>query len=123
MPSGSTCTSSTSPVNAVRVQETASIPTHFMAIFGVKSLTVTAIASASMQGKPQPWNVAIILDTTGSMASKDSNCSNVTEFQCAANALELMLAKLNPCPNEPRIAPPRISMLLCSRFRESRQAR
>ena len=99
MPSGSSCTSSTSPVNAVRVQETATIPTYLMAIFGKKSLTVTAFATASMQGKPQPWNVAIILDTTGSMATKDSNCASVTEFQCAANALELMLAKLNPCPN------------------------
>ena len=97
MASGSCSTESI--LNAVQVTQTATINTYFMKLFHVSSLTVTATATASMTGPPQPWNIAIILDATGSMSTKDSNCSNVTEFQCAANALELMLGKLNPCPN------------------------
>jgi hypothetical protein len=100
LPSGSSCTTSSSPVNAVQVKETATIPAYFMPLFGKKTLTVSAVATASMVGKPLPWNVVIILDSTGSMSTTDNNCPGTpSEFQCAASALELMLSKLNPCPN------------------------
>ncbi len=97
MPSGSTCTGSSTD-NAVQVSQTATLNTYFMRILGYPKLTVSATATASMEGPAQPWNIAIILDGTGSMGTSDTNCgSRVSEFQCAANALELMLGRLNPC--------------------------
>ncbi len=51
-----------------------------------------------MQGQAQPWNVAIIIDASGSMSTVDSNCgSNITEFQCAMNGIQGMLGATNPC--------------------------
>jgi hypothetical protein len=100
MPSGETC-GTTTPANAVKVSESTSITTYFMKLFGVPSLTVTADATASMQGQAQPWNVAIILDATDSMVSTtDSNCStgtNVTEFTCALQSIQTLLKAVNPC--------------------------
>jgi hypothetical protein len=96
LPSGSTCTTG-SPANAVQVTESASIPTTFMAVLGKKTINISAIATASMQGKAQPWNVAIILDATGSMSSADTNCGGVSEFKCATNGIAALLAATDPC--------------------------
>lgn len=96
LPSG-TCTSS-SPANAVQVRESASIPTTFMALLGKKTMNISAVATASMQGVSEKWNVAIIEDTTGSMSAADTNCGGVSEFQCALNGIQALLAATNPCP-------------------------
>jgi hypothetical protein len=93
---GGTCSSS-SPANAVKISETATINTYFMKLFGVPTLTVTANATASTMGQAQPWNVAILLDATDSMTSKDSNCGGLTEFQCAEQGVSTLLASVNPC--------------------------
>jgi hypothetical protein len=69
-----------------------------MKMFGIPQLTVAAEATASMQGMAQPWNVAVIIDSTGSMATVDSNCNNLTEFQCALTGVQGLLASVNPCP-------------------------
>jgi hypothetical protein len=71
-----------------------------MRFFGVRTLTIKAEATASMQGLAQPWNVAIIVDSTGSMNTADSNCgSGVTEFQCALTGIQTLLQTTNPvCP-------------------------
>jgi hypothetical protein len=69
-----------------------------MKMLGVPTLNIAATATASMQGQSQPWNVAIIIDATGSMSTNDSNCgTNVTEFQCAMNGVAAMLGSTNPC--------------------------
>jgi Flp pilus assembly protein TadG len=97
-PSGTSCPSTNPPPNAVRVVEKTTVPTYFMNMLGVHSLLVAASATASMQGQSQPWNVAIVLDATGSMSTTDANCgTNVTEFQCALNGIQGMLASTNPC--------------------------
>ncbi len=97
-PSGTTCPKTNPPPNAVRVVEQTTISTLFMRMFGVTQLNVAASATASMQGQAQPWNVAIVLDATGSMSTNDTNCgTNVTEFQCALNGIQGMLASTNPC--------------------------
>lgn len=96
MTSGTCITGSTS--NAVQVKQQATLNTTFMSLFGVKTLTVSAEATASMQGVAQPWNVAIIVDTTGSMATTDSNCNNLTELQCALTGVQTLLQQTNPCP-------------------------
>jgi len=91
-----TCSSTSTP-NAVRVRQTATVPTWFMRMFGFKNITVSALSVATMQGKAQPWNVAIIMDSTGSMNTTDSNCSGVTEYKCAMNGVAQLLGSVQPC--------------------------
>ncbi len=93
---GGTCSSS-SPANAVKISETATINTYFMKLFGVPTLTVTANSTASTMGAAQPWNVAILVDATDSMATTDSNCGGLSEFQCAEQGIGTLLASVNPC--------------------------
>jgi Flp pilus assembly protein TadG len=95
-PTGETCGSS-SPANAVRIKEAASIPTYFMKLLGFNTLNVSATATASMQGLAQGWNVAIIVDGTDSMGTVDSNCGGLTEFECALSGVQAFLAATNPC--------------------------
>ena len=91
-----TCSASGYVPNAVRVRETASVPTYFMKLVGVSTVQVAATATAAPKGT-NPWNVAIILDTTGSMNNQDSNCSGNTAEQCAMNGIETLLTKIRPC--------------------------
>lgn len=90
---GISCTS-TSP-NAVSVTETATIPTFFAGVLGIKTMTVSAKSTASKGSKPLPYNVAIVLDTTGSMDNNDSNCG-ATQLECATQAFQYLLQGLDP---------------------------
>ena len=95
MPGGTGCTTG-SQANAVQVKESVTIPTYFMKLFGIPSLGLSATALASMQGMSNPWNVAVVVDSTGSMATTDSNCGGVTEFQCALSGIQSLLADTDP---------------------------
>ncbi len=86
--------SSTNP-NAVQVTETATITTLFAQLLGKSSLTVSASSTAS-KGRPEPYNVAVILDTTPSMTTTDSSCSNKTQLQCAVEGVQSLLKGLEP---------------------------
>jgi Flp pilus assembly protein TadG len=115
MPKGVTC--ATSPAaNAVKVTNYATIKTPFMALFGVPKLTVGAKATASLGRSPVPWNIAVIIDSTGSMNSSDGNCGTATEFQCALQGLQTLLQTANPCavagvyPCDPSVANVRVSL-------------
>lgn len=91
-------TCATNPVNnALLITDEVSINTTFMRLFGIKSLTVTAQATASMAFS-QLWNIAVIEDLTGSMATTDSKCQSMSEFECTLNGLQGFLAAANPCP-------------------------
>jgi Flp pilus assembly protein TadG len=95
---GWTCT--TNPVNnALLITESVSMPTVFMRIlfFNIKTLTVTAQATAGLAGA-QPYNIAVIEDLTGSMSNVDSNCSSLSDFACTLRGLQGFLAAANPCP-------------------------
>lgn len=97
---GSKCTDTPAPPNnAIQVTQTGTVPTYFMRLFGIKTVTVSAIAVSSMQGMAEPWNVAIILDATGSMNVNDPYCpqANTTSEQCAMNGIQVMLKGINPC--------------------------
>jgi Flp pilus assembly protein TadG len=87
-----------SSANAVRVTETAVVPMYFMRVLGFSSLTIKATALAA-DSSTQPWNVAIILDATGSMGTNDPYCTtrNTTAEQCAMNGIQTMLKGINPC--------------------------
>ncbi|HEY1648141.1 MAG TPA: Tad domain-containing protein [Terracidiphilus sp.] len=92
---GATCGSG-SQANAVKVKQVAAMPTMFMRLFGINTLNIAASATASMEGMAQPWSVAVIVDSTGSMNTADSNCGGVTEFQCALSGVQAMLKGTNP---------------------------
>ena len=99
MPSGVTCTSST-PANAIKVTETAGVPTYLLRVLGFNTINVRATAMASMQGSPNPWNLAIVLDATSSMgnAPPTGSCSGYsTEFACAQAGVKTLLQNVNSC--------------------------
>ncbi len=72
---GLTCNNGAS-ANAIAVQQQVSVPTFFGKVLGIKSITLTASSLASMaRGGRLPANVVLILDTTSSMGSSDSDSS------------------------------------------------
>jgi hypothetical protein len=91
--------------NALVVVQTAKLQTpfiHVLNMFGVhspSSLTISATSTASMKGAAVAYNVAVVLDSTGSMSSNDSgNCaSGTTKEECALSGIKTMLAGLTPC--------------------------
>jgi Flp pilus assembly protein TadG len=94
---GYPCTTSGGTVsvpNAVSVTESASVPTLFAAIFGKPSVTVSATSTAA-RGRPIPYNIALIVDSTISMTSVDSNCNSLTQEQCAMNGMQQLLSGLS----------------------------
>jgi len=88
--------------NSIKVTETAVVSTFFARIFGVPTIPISATAVASATGGAAgSWNVAIIVDTTPSMGTADTNCGltgNVTRLQCALNGIQVLLKILAPCP-------------------------
>lgn len=98
MPVGTACTAHSVP-NAVKVTQTAAVPTYFLRIFGINSIPIQTVAQAAMQGVSQQWNVAIIVDTTLSMSSPpDSSCNGAsTRLACAMNGVQAFLGATNPC--------------------------
>jgi Flp pilus assembly protein TadG len=85
------------PYNALQVQEQSAVPMYFASLFGIKTMTVTAIATASVRGgAPSPYNVAVLIDTTLSMLFPDADCGS-TEIGCAMNGVQILLQSLSPC--------------------------
>ena len=85
--------------NAIVVKQQMTVPLYFMSLVGIKTMNVAASATAAMRGaSPSPYNVAIIIDTTASMNSfdSDSNCSN-TRLSCALAGMQVLLQNLSPC--------------------------
>lgn len=96
-PAGSNCAANANVPNAVKVTQAVTAPTYFMRVLGFNSIPISAMATASMQGTSNAWNVAIIQDATGSMATADTNCTGgVSEFQCALNGIQTFLNSVNP---------------------------
>jgi Putative Flp pilus-assembly TadE/G-like len=86
--------------NAIAVTQQVKVPLLFLRMFGGTTATLTATATASMKGATvEPYNVAIIVDSTQSMTQtdSDSNCSN-TRISCALAGVRTLLQGLSPCP-------------------------
>jgi Flp pilus assembly protein TadG len=88
--------------NAIQVKEQAVVPTFFARVFGISQMTVSAVATSAIVGaKNQPNNIAIILDTTASMKSVDSNCTSsggsASRIVCAEQGVSVLLQNLSPC--------------------------
>jgi hypothetical protein len=90
--------------NAIIVSQQALIPTFFAQVFGLKQMTISTTATAALSGaKQQPVNIAIVLDTTASMTTVDSNCIPTSgggaaeRIVCAEDGVTQMLQTLSPC--------------------------
>jgi hypothetical protein len=91
------CTVSSGKVtipNAIQITQTASVPTLFGGILGKPSLNLSATSTAT-NSRPEPYNIALIVDSTLSMAATDSNCGSLTGEQCALQGIRQLLAGLS----------------------------
>jgi Flp pilus assembly protein TadG len=85
--------------NAVAVKQQVTVNLTFLRIIGKSTITLGASATAAMRGATAaPYNVAIVIDSTQSMNSKDSdsNC-NDTRMNCALSGVQILLQSLSPC--------------------------
>jgi Flp pilus assembly protein TadG len=91
--------------NVVQVTQTAVVPTIFiqaLSAFGInaaRTLTFNAVSTAAIQSGGSPGvNIAVVIDTTASMKSKDTdaNCGN-TEIYCALQGFQQLLGEIYPC--------------------------
>jgi Flp pilus assembly protein TadG len=88
-------------MNALTVTQTVTIPTYFISVLGIDSVTLTSKASAAWKGAARnPYNVAIIVDTTASMQDADgdaSNCGSASRIACTMQGVNTLLEYLSPC--------------------------
>jgi Flp pilus assembly protein TadG len=80
--------------NAIVVKEQALIPTFFARVFGLNTMTLSATSTAA-KGEPVPLNVALVVDTTLSEDTTDSNCDN-TEIGCEMGGAQALMSALAP---------------------------
>lgn len=86
--------------NAIQIAETVPLPMYFASLMGFKSVNITAVSTAAMRGSPRnPYNVAIVIDTTGSMGEYDNVASscNGTRISCSLEGVRTLLGNLSPC--------------------------
>jgi Flp pilus assembly protein TadG len=105
---GIPCVESPAGDNAIEVVQTVTVPLTFASIIGTPSITLTAAATAAMRGAVgAPYNVMMVLDTTQSMSTADTNCTvpgisgSPTREQCALYGVQTFLGLggtgLAPC--------------------------
>jgi hypothetical protein len=88
--------------NAIQVAEQAIVPTFFARIFGINQMTLSATSTAAIVGaRNEPTNIAVVLDTTASMKTVDTNCTvngaSAERIACAENGVSILLQDLSPC--------------------------
>ena len=94
---GIPCTTTSGTVkipNAIQVTQAASVQTLFAGILGKSSVDLSATSTAT-NSRPQPYNIALIVDSTLSMSKADSNCSNQSGENCALQGVRQLLAGLS----------------------------
>ncbi len=97
--------------NSMVVTQSADVKTWFAKMFGVPIFHITATAYASPGSEPQPLNMAVIIDTTSSMAATissgtaqataDPQCVGKSELACALNGIGILLNSLPSPANAP----------------------
>jgi Flp pilus assembly protein TadG len=95
---GISCTG-TDSANGLVVRQTATVPMWFASIFGVKSIPVTATATASgIGGIAQKLDIDFVVDTTASMGGSDPACSvtGATRIGCALAGMNILIGELQP---------------------------
>jgi len=93
--------SGSAKVNAMVVTQTVTMPTTFMRLLGIPSISFSSTATAAWKGTARlPYNLAVVLDATGSMNALDSGadgCNNTAAFACALTGVQDLLTNLTPC--------------------------
>lgn len=94
--------SGSAKVNALVVTQTVTVPTSFMRLLGIPSITFSSSATAAWKGAARnPYNVAVVIDTTASMKDSDGGsiapCSSETRVVCSMYGIEQFLVNLTPC--------------------------
>jgi Flp pilus assembly protein TadG len=86
--------------NAIKVVQSAKVNLWFGGLIGMSSMNLVATSTAAMKGASNtPYNLAVIMDTTASMADTvkgDKNCTK-SQISCAVAGLEAMLSAMDPC--------------------------
>jgi Flp pilus assembly protein TadG len=85
--------------NALVVKEQATVPLFFAPLFGVGTVSISAMATASARGgTPKALDVMIIVDTTASMNTEDDSCSigGASREDCALAGVRTLLGVLKP---------------------------
>lgn len=85
--------------NALQVRQTAQVNLWFGGLVGVRKMTLAAVSTAAIKGGTNtPWNIAILLDATGSMGNPDNGtqCTG-TQESCALQGVRYLLSDLYPC--------------------------
>jgi hypothetical protein len=89
------------PYNALQVKLQATVPLYFGKLFGMPTMNIQATATAAKGGGPsRPYDVAIIVDASGSMRTPDWDCDtsgNTSKLQCALNGIQILMLYLDPC--------------------------
>jgi len=87
-----------SPVNAVQVDETASVRTFFMQLFGLKTATIHVRATACSPCGIKPLDVVMVLDRTGSMCQDSLGRSDpaCTDLNNARDGMKTFLSFFDP---------------------------
>lgn len=90
---GVTCVSGKSGVasaNGIQVKQQASVPTYFAKVFGVRSVNISATATAGAKGgQSTPVDAIVVLDTTASMASTADNSCKGYDATTPANPMKI----------------------------------
>ncbi|ADW68682.1 pilus assembly protein TadG-related protein [Granulicella tundricola] len=83
--------------NSIQVMQQAVVPLYFARIIGRSSMTISATSTAAKGGaSSRPYNVALVLDTTYSEISYDSDCGN-SQMLCTLQGVQILLNQLDPC--------------------------
>jgi Flp pilus assembly protein TadG len=108
-PTSGSCSNSATTCNQVTVTQKATVPLWFGGLVGMSSMHLSATANAAMRGGTNvQYNIAMIIDTTESMATCEQSgggnpctkdCPNgaTSEVACAIQGLQVMLGKMDPC--------------------------
>jgi Flp pilus assembly protein TadG len=102
-PTSGSCGSGLSTCNVLKATQTASVNLWFGGLLGMPTMHLTAVSYAAMRGgSDTPYNIAVIIDSTASMAdsapSGDGCGSGATQIKCSVAGLKLMLEAMDPCP-------------------------
>jgi Flp pilus assembly protein TadG len=93
--------SGTNTANVIKVTQTAQVHTFFAGTFGARLVNLSATSYALRAGAQSvPTNIAIVVDSTRSMTTIDSNCSygsSLSRFQCALDGVQTLLQSMAPC--------------------------
>ncbi|HZS24935.1 MAG TPA: pilus assembly protein TadG-related protein [Gaiellaceae bacterium] len=86
------------PVNAVQVDETATVSTFFMRLFGLSTAKIHVRATACSPCGVKPLDIMLVLDRTGSMCqdSQGRTDPNCTDLNNAKNGIKTFLGYLDP---------------------------